>query len=110
MRKINKLRHLPGNWEICGDCRGEGASCAYLGAFTREQMEEDPEFFHDYMKGDYDRTCEFCGGSGKVWEVNEEALNDEQKAEYQEALDSDYSDYEWAQERKWEARMMGDWS
>ena len=110
MLRVNKLRHLPGHWEICGDCRGEGKSSAYLGAFTREQMDEDPEFFEDYMEGRYDRPCEECGGSGKAWYVKEEALNEEQKAEYEQALDLDYADYEAEQERKWEARMMGDWT
>lgn len=29
-------------------------------------MAEDPEFTEDYMAGRYDRTCDMCGGSGKV--------------------------------------------
>jgi hypothetical protein len=57
---------LPYRYQICGQCRGHGKSSAYLGAFTGGQMREDPEFFEDYMAGHYDRTCETCGGSGKV--------------------------------------------
>jgi hypothetical protein len=58
---------LPHKWEICGHCRGEGKSSAHLGAFSAEQMnEEGPEFIEDYCSGFYDKTCDHCGGSGKV--------------------------------------------
>lgn len=60
-------RELPSKWVICSDCRGNGASSAYLGAFTRDQMDEEGrEFLEDYVAGRYDRTCDHCGGSGKV--------------------------------------------
>lgn len=48
--------------EVCPDCRGEGKSSAYLGAFTGDDMREDPDFFEDYMAGHYDRQCETCKG------------------------------------------------
>ena len=59
-------RELPYKYEICGSCKGHGKSSGYLGAFTPAQLAEDPEFAEDYMRGDYDRPCEVCGGSGKV--------------------------------------------
>lgn len=70
---------LPTVWEICWDCRGEGKSSAYLGAFTQEDIERDwePDEWEDYMAGAYDRVCEHCGGSGKVKEVDYEALSPE---------------------------------
>jgi hypothetical protein len=59
-------RELPFKWVICGGCRGHGKSSAYLGAFTAEQIHEDPDFAEDYRSGFYDRACDECGGSGKT--------------------------------------------
>lgn len=57
---------LPTRWRICSHCQGDGMSSAYLGAFTGDQMREDPDFAEEYMQGRYDRTCDECNGSGKV--------------------------------------------
>ena len=64
-------RTLPMVWAICGCCEGEGKSSLYLGAITQSDREpggswEDPDEFAEYMRGGYDRTCDECGGSGKV--------------------------------------------
>lgn len=59
-------RELPFRWVICNSCRGHGKSSAYLGAFTGDQMREDPDFAEDYRNGLYDRACDCCGGAGKV--------------------------------------------
>lgn len=63
---------FPAEWEICGDCRGDGKT--YLGwaakdqpAFTSQDFyEEGPDFVEDYFAGNYDRECPECRGSGKV--------------------------------------------
>lgn len=52
--------------EVCGTCRGEGKSSAYLGAFSREDMDNDPDFYEDYMQGAYDRVCPECNGDRVV--------------------------------------------
>jgi hypothetical protein len=58
---------FPAEWVICDECRGEGKSSAYLGAYTMDEMDEaGPEFEEDYFAGRYDRTCECCKGSGKL--------------------------------------------
>lgn len=58
---------LPFKWSICSGCDGHGKSSAYLGAYTRSEMDEaGPEFLEDYMAGRYDRACDRCEGSGKV--------------------------------------------
>lgn len=63
---------IPGSWVICHHCKGSGGSSAYLGAFSRDEFEEafDYDEREAYFRGDYDRPCEFCGGSGKVVEVD----------------------------------------
>jgi len=75
-------RELPCRWEICGACRGNGTSSAYLGAITESDREpggawEDPEDFGRYMRGDYDRACDECDGAGKVEVVDEDKLDAE---------------------------------
>lgn len=67
-------------WEICAECNGEGRSSAYLGAFSGEDMDADPEFFESYMRGDYDRPCGCV--DGKVQVVRVDALPDGVRARY----------------------------
>lgn len=63
---------LPAHYEICSHCQGRGQSSAHLGAFTRDEMDEQgPEFIDDYMTGAYDRPCEHCE-NGKVLIIDEE--------------------------------------
>lgn len=74
-------RTLPMVWAICGCCEGEGKSSLYLGAITQSDREpggswEDPDEFAEYMRGGYDRTCDECGGSGKVQVVDRKKLTD----------------------------------
>lgn len=89
---------IPTRWAICGTCAGNGASSAYLGAFTREQMDEDPDFAEDYMQGVYDRPCDDCEGTGKVRVIDQDrlaSLDPEQREElrgYYEAMQEDDAD------------------
>lgn len=83
---------LPLKWEICSTCNGNGRESAYLGAFTRDDMDaEGPEFFEEYMAGAYDRTCEVCRGSGKVQVVDYDRLTDAEKAAYDDACEEERS-------------------
>ena len=69
---------LPKRWVVCPQCRGRGTSCAYLGAFTHDEMHEmGDEFIDDYASGFYDRTCDVCDGRTTVEEVCEDALTPE---------------------------------
>lgn len=95
---------LPFKWEICGACRGEGKSSAYLGAFTRSEMDEEgPEFLEDYMAGRYDRACDGCGGAGKVKRVDWSKLTKQQKKDWNAQV---RADRECAAEERME-RLMG---
>jgi hypothetical protein len=84
---------LPSQWSICSHCQGEGKSSAYLGAFTRSDMDEaGPEFFDDYMAGRYDRACDACDGAGKVRVVDWSKLTKEQKRAWNEQVRGDRED------------------
>lgn len=100
---------LPAQWAICGHCRGEGKSSAYLGAFTREDFDEDPDFAEEYMQGSYDKPCTPCNGTGKVKEVNRDACTtDEQKAALKWLDDEAEYKRESFNERKRESLMLGE--
>lgn len=77
---------LPMKWQICGQCSGEGMSSAYLGAFTREDFDEDPDFAVAYMDGVYDRPCERCSGAGKVKVVDVARLSPDVRVQYENAV------------------------
>ena len=52
---------------VCPACGGSGASSAYLGAFTSEDIAEmDDEFMEDYFEGRFDRKCTTCDGNNVV--------------------------------------------
>lgn len=80
-RNKNK-RELPFIWTICGRCSGHGTSSEHLGAFTGEQMREDPDFAAAYMAGEYDRSCDHCEGTGKVMAPDFEKISKADAKEY----------------------------
>lgn len=96
----------PTKWEICPHCRGEGKSSAYLGAFTADQMRDDPDFMEDYFAGNYDRTCEDCKGSGKVQEVDMDRMS---KEDLDRLHADDKADAEYEAERRAEYLFCGGW-
>jgi len=63
-----RVHPIPTRWEICSHCDGEGHNARHLGAYTREEFDESFDYDEQeaYFRGDYDRTCEHCRGSGKV--------------------------------------------
>lgn len=97
---------LPTKWHICPQCEGRGHSSGYLGAFTGEQMREDPEFAEDYMAGKYDRACDTCGGSGKVEVVDRKQLTKAQRRAWDAQEEADRQD---RNTERMERLMEGGW-
>jgi len=107
---------LPSKMEVCYDCEGHGMvlnEAMRYHAYTSEDEEfHDPEFREEYFKrgGIYDVVCPTCKGKNVLPVVNEEALNEKQKADY--ALyqewkeDQDRADAEYESLCRME-RMMG---
>lgn len=86
----NREIAIPFTWQICSSCGGHGKSSAHLGAFTADEMaEEGPDFQDDYMSGFYDRTCDNCGGAGKVKVADLAKMNPALRKEYREAQAED---------------------
>lgn len=103
-------RPFPGHWQICATCRGDGKHSRALGAFTQEDWErESYEFKEDYLNGVYDSTCEECGGSGKVWEVNVARCSFGQKRELVRTRRSAMWAAESRREQDRESRMLGEY-
>ncbi len=82
--------HLPAKYEVCPDCKGEGKSSAYLGAFTRDELDEmGDEFIDDYRAGNFDRPCERCAGNRVIAVVDEELCDPALLQEYKKMKDDE---------------------
>lgn len=74
---------LPWKWQVCAACSGHGKSSAYLGAYTASERDEaGPEFMDAYMRGEFDRPCISCDGTGKHKVADCAAMTPEHRAEY----------------------------
>lgn len=89
------VAQVPGKWDICGCCGGNGAHCHNIdGNGLPNDMAEDPEFMEDYMNGVYDKTCEECGGTGKVVIPNLARFNSDHHLIYNQWLKEENERYE----------------
>ena len=78
------LSGYPTRWAICDVCQGDGKTVNAsidAGGLSADQQ-DDPDFMDDYMGGRYDTACNCCGGTGKVKEINFEAMTAADVAEY----------------------------
>lgn len=101
---------LPARFKVCPDCRGRGGSSAYLGSFTRDEMDEmGEEFIDDYRAGRFDRPCPKCKGQRVISVVDkkecEPALYQRYKEQQEKQAQMDYEDY---MERRTLGLMSGD--
>lgn len=76
---------LPSKYEVCDVCDGRGriVNPSIDGhGITREEFDNDPEFFDDYRRGVYDINCPECGGLRVVCVLDEARCTDAQIAAY----------------------------
>lgn len=78
--EYDKEVNLPGKWEICWRCRGEGVHDheAFSNGFTGNEEWFDEDCREAYYNGQFEVPCDECGGSGKIVVVDEAACNEEQ--------------------------------
>jgi len=78
---------MPGRWAICSRCDGHGKHVHPAidgnGITSSEWAEWDDEEREMYFGGGYDVGCEEKCNDGKQWVVDEEALDNSQKAAYE---------------------------
>lgn len=108
-----EVLELPGKWQVCHDCRGEGRTLTGSlrnVAYTREDFDEDPDFAEDYMNKNscLHEQCHTCHGRTTEMVVDEERLKyvkpDVLKAYNQWLKDEDERMAEEAADRR--TRMM----
>jgi len=69
-------RELPTRWELCDVCDGKGTHVnpnIDRQGLTADDFHDDPDFFDNYRRGDYDIPCNRCGGRRVVAVVDEDA-------------------------------------
>ena len=89
---------LPSEVIVCPRCRGKGSHLIdgiREHAYTVEEMDEDPQFFEDYMSGAYDKACDECHGrrvSARLIEKGLGAEDSERLREHYEKAEHEYYD------------------
>jgi RecJ-like exonuclease len=110
MSRFN-FNNLPGKWEICPSCDGNGkhVNPAVDGhGISPEEFAEDPDFAEAYFGGVYDVRCDECGGDGKVRVVDVARCSFAAKRLLVEARRSERWAAESRAEARHEARMLGE--
>src|SRR5580692_10410802 len=81
---------FPSIMEVCHECQGEGFTLidgmrghAYSAEEFCEEFDEEERVEYFRPGGRYDQVCDCCHGKNVVPIVDEERLNEAQKAEYQ---------------------------
>ena len=99
---------FPSEVIVCPRCRGKGSHLIdgmREHAYTVEEMDEDPQFFEDYMSGAYDKACDECHGrrvSARLIEKGLGAEDSERLREYYAEAEREYYD---RRESEMELRM-----
>ena len=80
----DEVQHvLPGKYGVCTRCEGTGKHdhpAFSNGIVSSEWAEMDDDDRRSYMRGDYNVTCEQCGGKRVVVLPDEEVISCEQRA------------------------------
>lgn len=100
---------IPLCWQICSNCDGNGEHTNRNidgNGITASEWENDwdEEERETYMSGGYDVTCKECGGTGKVYGPNYDAMTQAQTEILENHLNvSAQMDYEDAYTRRMES-------
>lgn len=84
-------RELPTRWELCDVCDGKGTHVnpnIDRQGLTGDDFHDDPDFFDNYRRGDYDIPCNRCGGRRVIAVVDEDACEAELLKIYREDMDA----------------------
>jgi hypothetical protein len=80
---IEESVEIPIRFEVCSRCHGRGkhVNPSVDGdGITRDMFDEDPDFEEAYFAGEYDVTCEECGGDNIEAHPDEDRMDEDQKA------------------------------
>lgn len=83
---------LPGKYEVCYACHGEGTETLRDYDFSARDFQEDPDFAEAYFGGRYDKPCRDCKGSRVVVVIDRGGCKPEQIEAYDQRM-KDLHDY-----------------
>lgn len=92
-------RELPTTWETCDVCDGKGTHVnpnIDRQGLTADDFHDDPDFFDNYRRGDYDICCNRCGGRRVVAVVDEDHTSSELLKLYRAQCDAEAEDAAYA--------------
>jgi len=74
---VERELKLPGHYEVCSGCEGEGKHVnpsVDEHGITAEEFAEDPDFLEAYFSGVYDVECHTCHGKRVVPQLDRDQL------------------------------------
>jgi hypothetical protein len=107
----NEITHtigMPIRWEVCDLCNGRGSHVdprIDCNGLSFDELVDDPEFAEAYSRGDYDQTCNCCGGRTTIPVINDDHLNDDQKKHLERIWEQEREEAQYQRECAWERRM-----
>lgn len=99
---------VPSCFEVCSTCegcgtdRGRSVECDGGGFTASEWAEQDDDFKQDYLKGVYDKPCEYCKGLRVVQVIDRDRADPDLIERYDNHM---REEAEYQAERRAEIRM-----
>lgn len=88
---------MPAKFEVCSTCRGRGQHSLRMGAICADEWygpDWDDDSREAYINGDYDATCDTCGGKRVVLVLDRDRCKPALLAEYDREQDSIQETYD----------------
>lgn len=88
-------RLLPTTFEVCDVCDGRGKHVnpnIDRQGLTADDFHDDPDFYDSYKRGDYDITCNRCGGRRVIAVVDEDHTEAHLLKLYRAQVQAEYDD------------------